>query len=127
MLGLCPIGIAVIWVAGVAMFRNYPLTTLNWLLLIAFAFAMDVIGKRIWKRRPLPPLPEGARAIPLSALAAIAIAFVAAIVSGILEWFATDYFPTDISWGMRTLWHSACAFAASYCAYLQRLLKVLPA
>jgi hypothetical protein len=120
-------GIAIIWVAGVAQFRNYELQPLHWLLLVAFAFAMQVIGKRIWQRRPLPPMPEGARAIPLAALVATIIAIAAAVAGGLLEWFASRYFPTEVSWGLRTLWHVACAFGASYCLFLQRLLRVLPA
>ena len=30
-------------------------------------------------------------------------------------------------WGLRMLWHAGCAFGAVYCAFLQRLLRVLPA
>ena len=127
MLGLCPLAIAVLWVAGVARFRDYELETVHWLTLVAFAFAMQVIGRRIWKARPLPPMPEGARAVPLAALVATIIAFVAAIVGGVLEWIAPRYFPTQVSWGLRTLWHVACAFGAAYCLFLQRLLRVLPA
>lgn len=127
LLGLVPLGIAIIWVAGVAQFRDYELKPLHWLLLVAFAFAMQVIGKRIWTRRPLPPMPEGARAVPLAAMVATIIAVAAAIAGGMLEWFATRYFPSEVSWGLRTLWHIACAFGASYCLFLQRLLRVLPA
>lgn len=127
LLGLVPLGIAIIWVAGVAQFRDYELKPLHWLLLVAFAFAMQVIGKRIWARRPLPPMPEGARAVPLAAMVATIIAVAAAIAGGMLEWFATRYFPSEVSWGLRTLWHIACAFGASYCMFLQRLLRVLPA
>jgi len=127
LLGLVPLAIAVLWVAGVAKFRDYELKPLHWLSLVAFAFAMQILGKRIWQRKPLPPMPEGARAIPLAALVAIIVAVVAAVAGGLLEWFATRYFPTDVPWALRTLWHVACAFGAAYCLFLQRLLRVLPA
>ena len=122
-----PLAIAIIWVAGVALFRDYELKPLHWLLLVAFAFAMQVIGARMHAQRPLPPMPPGARAVPLAALVATIVGAAAAIAGGALEWIAPRYFPTEVSWGLRTLWHVACAFGASYCLFLRRLLRVLPA
>jgi hypothetical protein len=127
LLGLVPLAIAIIWVAGVARFRAYELEPLQWLLLVAFAFAMQVIGVRMRRQRPLPPMPSGARAVPLAALVATIVGAAAAVAGGALEWVAPRYFPTEVSWGLRTLWHVACAFGASYCLFLRRLLRVLPA
>jgi len=127
LLGLVPLAIAILWVAGVARFRDYQLEPIHWLSLVAFAFAMQVLGKRIRRERPLPPMPPGARAVPLSALVATIVAAVAAVAGGLLEWVAPRYFPTEVSWGLRTLWHVACAFGASYCIFLRRLLRVMPA
>ena len=124
---MVPLAIAILWVAGVAGFRNYSLDPIQWLSLVALAFAMQVIGNRMQRRRPLPPMPEGARAIPLAALVASIVGGVAAAAGGLLEWISPRYFPTDVSWGLRTLWHVACAFGASYCLFLRRLLQVLPA
>jgi len=125
LLGLVPLIIAVLWVAGVARFRSYELHPVQWISLVALAFAMQVIGNRM--RRPMPPMPQGARAIPLAALVATVVAIVAAVAGGLLEWVTPRYFPTEVSWGLRTLWHVACAFGASYCLFLRRLLRVLPA
>jgi len=127
LLGLVPLAIAILWVAGVAKFRDYELEPIHWVTLTAFAFAMQVIGRRARRRRPLPPMPEGARAVPLAALVATIVAAAAAVAGGALEWVAPRYFPTEVSWGLRTLWHVACAFGASYCMFLQRLLRVIPA
>ncbi|MGC6488567.1 MAG: hypothetical protein ACON4Z_13050 [Planctomycetota bacterium] len=127
LLGLVPLAIAIVWVAGVARFRDYELQPLHWLLLVAFAFAMQVIGARMRAQRPLPPMPSGARAVPLAALVATIVGAAAAVAGGALEWVAPRYFPTEVSWGLRTLWHVACAFGASYCLFLRRLLRVLPA
>ena len=60
------------------------------------------------------------------AVAAI-IAAMACVFGGILEWVAQNYLPSEVPWGLRMLWHAACAFGASYCMFLQRLLRVLPA
>lgn len=127
LLGLVPLAIAIVWVAGVARFRSYELEPLQWLLLVAFAFALQVIGVRMRRQRPLPPMPSGARAVPLAALVATIVGAAAAVAGGALEWVAPRYFPTEVSWGLRTLWHVACAFGASYCLFLRRLLRVLPA
>ena len=72
-------------------------------------------------------MPPSARAIPLAALVATIVGAVAFVAGGLLEWVAPRYFPTEVSWGLRTLWHVACAFGASYCLFLRRLLHVLPA
>ncbi len=127
LLGLAPLAIAILWVAGVARFRDYELEPIHWVTLTAFAFAMQVLGRRARRRRPLPPMPPGARAVPLAALVASIVAAAAAVAGGALEWVAPRYFPTEVSWGLRTLWHVACAFGASYCMFLQRLLRVIPA
>ena len=52
LLGLVPLAIAILWVAGVARFRDYQLEPIHWLSLVAFAFAMQVLGKRIRRERP---------------------------------------------------------------------------
>lgn len=127
LLGLCPIAIAVLWIAGICRFRGVALEPLHWLLLVTAAFAMFVIGRRTRARRPLPKLPENARAIPLAATIATIMAVIAAVAGGVLELVAENWYPSEVGWGLRTLWHAACAFASSYCSFLQRLLRVLPA
>ena len=124
---LCPLAISILWVAGVALFRGHELKPTEWLILVLGGFALHVISRLTWSRRPLPPLPEGARAVRLSALVAMIVAVMASVVGGVLEFAAQGYFPSDVPWGLRMLWHAACAFGATYCAFLQRLLRVMPA
>ncbi len=126
-LGLVSLAIAILWVAGVAKFRNHELQPSEWLILIAGGFALHILAQRTWHRRPLPALPEGARAMHMAALIASIIAAMACVVGGILELVAQNYLPSELPWGLRMLWHAACAFGASYCMFLQRLLRVLPA
>jgi len=127
LLGIASLGIAILWVAGIARFRDHELKPVEWLMLIAGGFALQIITKRAWAHRPMPPLPEGARAMHLATLIAAIIAAMACVFGGILELVAQAYLPSEVPWGLRMLWHAACAFGASYCMFLQRLLGVLPA
>ncbi|HEB54258.1 MAG TPA: hypothetical protein ENI87_13480 [bacterium] len=127
MLGLCPIAIAVLWVAGVAEFRGESLDPVGWASLFAFGFALQLVMHRTYPKRPLPKLPEGARATRLSFLAAMIIGSLAGLIGGVVELFAQHWFPSETPWGLRTLWHAGCAFGAVYCLFLRRLLPVLPA
>ncbi|MFT7535271.1 MAG: hypothetical protein ACI85K_001223 [Hyphomicrobiaceae bacterium] len=127
LLGLCPLAIGILWAAGVAVFRGLELQPTQWLMLVAGGFSLQLIARMTWHRRPLPPLPEGARAVPMAALIATIVAVMAGVIGGILELVTENYFPSDVAWGLRTLWHTGCAFGAVYCAFLQRLLRELPA
>lgn len=127
LLGLTSLAIGILWVAGVARFRDHELKTEEWLILVTGGFALHILTQRTFHRRPLPVLPEGARAMHLSALIASIIAAMAAVMGGILEVVAQQYMPSEVPWGLRMLWHAACAFGAAYCLFLQRLLRVLPA
>ncbi|HEX5052356.1 MAG TPA: hypothetical protein VFZ65_11320 [Planctomycetota bacterium] len=122
LLSLCPVLIAVLWLAGVSQFRNYDLGASEWGAIIACAFALHVITRRLRRERPLPPLPENSNPATLAALAAAIVAFLAMLVGGALEWFVQPYYPSDTSWALRTTWHAACAFGASYCGFLLTLL-----
>ena len=125
-LGLISLGIALLWIAGVARFRDHELKPSEWLIQVAGGFALHILARRTWNRRPLPALPEGARAMHLAALIATIVAAMTCILGGILEMVAQQYLPSEVPWGLRILWHGACAFGASYCVFLQRLLRVLP-
>lgn len=127
LLSLCPLAICILWAAGVAIFRGHELKPIEWMILVVAGFALQLLARMTWYRRPLPPLPEGARAVPLAALIATIVAVIACLFGGILEVVAENYFPSDVAWGLRMLWHAGCAFGAVYCAFLQRLLRVLPA
>jgi hypothetical protein len=120
-LGICPVAVALLWLAGVARFRGYDLEPIEWAAVVAFAFVFHVLLRRLRRPRPLPPLPPGASPNALALLAATILAFVAAIVAGVFEWVVEPQQPTDVPWSLRTTWHAACAFAASYCSFLLRL------
>ena len=127
LLGLCPLAILILWVAGIALFRGHELQPTEWMVLVVGGFGLHLMSRLTWHRRPLPAMPEGARAVPLAALIATILAVVAAVIGGALELIAENYFPSEVAWGLRTLWHAACAFGAFYTVFLQRLLRVLPA
>ncbi len=120
-LGICPVLIAVLWVAGIAHFRDYAFTPMEWAVLLASAFALHIISNRLRRPRPLPQLPEGANPIKMATLASLILAVLVAFAAGVLEWLAEPHLPTSTPWALRTLWHAACAFAASYCGLLLRL------
>ncbi len=122
LLGLLPVAIAILWVAGMAHLRNYPLSGMEWATLVAGGFALHAIGTRMWPPRPAPKLPEGATPGAVAALAAAMVAVLAAIVGGGLEHWITPARDATSSWALRTLWHTACVFAFSYCGFLHRLL-----
>ena len=124
-LGICPVLVAVLWIAGVAHFRDYSFTPLEWGVLAACAFALHILGNLLRRPRPLPKLPEGANPVWLSAQAAAILAVLVAMLAGVAEWLAEPYHATDTPWALRTLWYAACAFAASYCTFLLRLTLAL--
>ena len=120
-LSLCPTAIAVLWVGGIAHFRGHPLSTQDWLVLVAAAVGLGIVARRLQRPRPLPQLPEHSNPITISALAAALIALFTGLLAGILELVADSVHPSERSWLLRTTWHAACAFAASYCQFLLRL------
>lgn len=123
-LQIAPAGVAVLWLAGVAQFRGYEFSPLEWATLVALAFALRILTQRFGRPRPLPPLPPGSNPVTLSAVAALIIALLAALVGGALEAVIEPERPTDTPWLLRTAWHAASAFAASYCGFLGRMLAV---
>lgn len=122
-LGLCPVLIAVLWLAGFARFRGIVLTTTDWLLVTAAVLALQTIGRRVARPRPLPPLPANTNPATMAALAAALATIPAALLGGGLEWIFDGDQPSDISWAMRTLWHAASAFAICYCGFLLQLTQ----
>jgi hypothetical protein len=121
LLAACPALIAVLWVAGVAHFRNVELTPVEWLTVAAAAFALQTLARRLARPRPLPPLPAGSNPVTLAALAAAILAVPAALLAGLLELYVDSLRPSATSWALRTIWHTACVFALGYCTFLLRL------
>jgi hypothetical protein len=124
-LTLLPLGIALLWIAGIARFRHYELSTPQWLVLVAAAFALHVVVRRLSPVRPLPPLPAGAKPNTLAALAATLWALVAAALGGLLEFVVTPARPSSVPWPVRGLWHAGCTFGVTYCGFLLRLHQAL--
>lgn len=121
LLGLCPVLIALLWLAGIAHFRHYELTGKEWAVVVGSAFMLHLLSKRAMRPRPLPPLPAGSSPGLLAALAGAIIGLLVAVIGGVLEWAIAPERPSETSWFLRTTWHAACAFGASYCAFLTRL------
>jgi len=120
-LALCPVAIALLWVAGVAHFHGVAMSVIEWLVVAAATFALHAIGRRLSRPRPLPPLPPNTSPVTLAALAAAVVAVPAALLGGLLELFLEEQLPSDTSWSLRTVWHAACAYAVCYCGFLLRL------
>ncbi len=125
LLGLCPLLVALLWLAGVARFRHYEMAPMEWAVVVAAGLALHLLKGRLLRPRPLPPLPAHATAGKLAALAALVIGGLAFVIGGVIEALAEPMRPTATPWLLRTSWHAACSFAASYCAFLQRLHSAL--
>ena len=124
-LSVAPVLVALLWLAGVARFRGYELTTNHWAVLLASAFALHLITKRALRPKPLPPLPAGANPAMLALLAGLIVGLLGSVVGGALEAALPPGTPDDTPWALRTTWHGACAFGGSYCAFLGRLWDAL--
>jgi hypothetical protein len=120
-LSICPVLIAVLWVAGVSRFRGYEPTGPEWAAVVAAAFALHAVSALAGRRRPLPKLPEGSNPVRISLLAAAILAVIAAVVASVFEAIVDPYWPSEVHLAWRATWHAACAFAATYCTFLHRL------
>lgn len=120
-LSLAPVLVALLWIAGIARFRDYALSTNEWAVLLASAFALHLLQKRALRPKPLPPLPPDANPAILALLAAVVVGLLASVFGGAAEAMLPPGTPDGTPWPLRTLWHGACAFAGSYCAFLGRL------
>jgi hypothetical protein len=120
-LGLLPTLVAIGWVAGVARLRDYPMSGLEWAVVVAGAFALHAIGHRLAPIRPAPKLPEGTTPTAVAALAAAILAVLATLVGGLVEAWLVPATPDAPHWTVRTTWHAACTFAFCYCGFLHRL------
>ncbi len=121
LLGLSPVLVALLWLAGVSRFRGYDLSAREWLVVVAAAFMLHILQRRLWRPRPLPPLPPGTNPAVLALLAAVVLGALATVVGGVFEWAVEPMRPSEVGWALRTLWHGACSFGASYCGFLARL------
>ncbi|MCR9244028.1 MAG: hypothetical protein NXI31_03280 [bacterium] len=125
LLGVCPILIGLLWIAGIARFRGMELGTVEWLALVAVAFALHVITRRARRPRPLPPLPADANPSSLALFAAGIVGTLIGLLGALFEWIVESYQPSNVPLALRALWHGACAFAAGYCGFLLRLHEAL--
>jgi len=121
LLSICPVLIAVLWIAGVSRFRGHEMTGPQWSAVVAGAFALTALSGLAGRRRPLPKLPEGSNPVTISMLAAAILAVIAAVVAAVFEAIVDQYRPSEVNLAWRATWHAACAFAATYCTFLHRL------
>ena len=121
LLQLLPAPIAALWVLGIARFRKWELDPLQAMGIVALAFALHMIVRRARPERPPVPLPPQANPRIVATLAAGFVGIVGLIVGGLVEYVVEQaYALQDVPWWLRTLWHGACAFAASWCRLLAR-------
>jgi hypothetical protein len=120
-LGVCPVLVALLWIAGIARFRDFEIAAMEWGALAALGFALHLITGRARHRRPLPPLPERANPASLALFAAGIVGLLIGVLGSVFEWFVEAYQPSTVPLPLRGLWHAACAFAAAYCGFLLRL------
>ncbi|MBM3974466.1 MAG: hypothetical protein FJ301_10250 [Planctomycetes bacterium] len=123
-LSLAPVLVALLWIAGIARFRSYELSTNQWAAVLASAFALHLLQKRALRPKSLPPLPASANPAILALLAAVVVGLLGSVLGGAVEAMlppGAPGAPDGTPWPLRTLWHGACCFAASYCAFLGRL------
>lgn len=123
-----PLAIAVLWIAGIASFRDLGLRPTDYGVLLAAAFALQIVLGRADGKRPPLRLPERSNPAVIAVLAATITGMLAMLVGGIAEALAPQpTAPNAPSWPLRAMWHGACAFGASYCRFLARLLPRVPA
>jgi len=127
LLGICPLLISLLWIAGIAQFREFRLEPLEWAALAAIGFALQLLSRRARRHRPLPQLPANANPAAIAGLAATIVGVLVGCLGALFEWFLQSYRPSDVPLALRALWHGACAFAASYCGFLLRLQLALEA
>lgn len=117
---LLPTPIAVLWVVGIARFRDIELGTSEVLALLAAAFALRLLSNRLRPTRRVV-LPANVNPVFVATLGAALLGAVALLFGGAIEALLEWREPRpNTPWWLRTVWHGACAFAASYCRFLAR-------
>ncbi|MGE3174870.1 MAG: hypothetical protein AB7O97_19735 [Planctomycetota bacterium] len=121
LLRVLPTAIAVLWIAGFAQFHDLGLGGLDFAVLIAAAFALQVVMARLRGPERQLVLPAGANPTTVALLAAMIAGTLTLVLGGVLEGMLPAESSSSTPWWLRTVWHGACAFAASYCRFLARL------
>jgi len=118
-----PTLIAALWIAGIANFRDFGFGPLDYLTLLAAALALQIVLGRVRGSQRRIVLPARSNPATIALLAAAMTAALAIVLGGIVESIVPAKPGHDLPpWALRTLWHGACAFGASYCRLLSRLL-----
>lgn len=125
LLAPCPMAVLLLWIAGVARFREYRIAGREWLFLAVAALGLDAAARGV-RRSARPPVVETSHAATVSAVAAAVVGVAALLGGGLLEFVVERIRPTASSLPLRALWHGACAFAFTYCTLLLRLTAEPP-
>lgn len=118
-----PTAVAVLWIAGVTQFRGLPMTGLDYAVLAAFAFALHALLRRMRPGRRAIVLPPTANVGTVALLAATITGVMALLVGAVLEAMVPPQEQGNTPYWLRTVWHAACAFGASYCRFLARVVQ----
>lgn len=118
-----PTAIAVLWIAGITQFRGLPMTGMDYAVLAAFAFALHTLLRRLRPGRRAIVLPPTANAATVALLAATITGAMALLVGALLEAMVPPQEQGNTPYWLRTVWHGACAFGASYCRFLARVVQ----
>lgn len=120
-LAICPALVALLWIAGILRFRDVEIQPIEWVVLVAAGFTLQLLTKRAGMRRPLPQLPQNTNPVALTLFVSAILGAAVALFGALFEWFLEQYEPSKVPLALRALWHGACAFGAAYCSYLPRL------
>lgn len=125
LLAPCPIAILLLWVAGVARFRDYQIAGREWFFLAVAAFGLDAVARGV-RRGVRTPDVAATHASAVSAIAAAVVGTAALLGGGLLEFVVERIRPASTGVPLRAVWHGACAFAFTYCTLLLRLTAEPP-
>jgi hypothetical protein len=118
-----PVAIFVLWLAGIASYRAWSIPAGQHVVLLTLLLSAKLVCGWVLPARPRFVLPMGRNLLSLTLQVGIITAVVGLILGGIVEAGVPHSDPGyGTPWLLRTFWHGACAFGASYASFLGRHL-----